>query len=731
MMRKKGISLLLSVILCVSLTACGNETAETTSSNKIELIEPVNMVANVEKAAYRNLYNCDVHSATVYPTVTEYSFSKNMKIDGTGAFWGDEVKKGDVLIYGNTEDLDDRIEALEEQIADKDESMKEALENLNENLEKPREEEKWLKGVVEAYEKVKPAEKIPASQLEGATTVTGGDSVAGNTLVDNPAYATWKAEANGWIGRYRILEHSINVQEENYRQQEELYQLERAYLTEKLQAMKSERNQSVLKATEEGVVVAKVAGNNYGEMSVQAEQELVAVGNMNQKVLKCDYINDMKIGAADDMYALVDGVRYEIEYHSISREEYTEITESGGKVYTTFTIQGDTSKLEIGDFAVICIFADKKENVLSVPKESIHKDGMKNYVYLMKNGESVVQEIETGITDGVYTEVVTGLTEGDEVIVENDQTLSGKTASVTYGSFNGNFEERGKISGAMGDVVTNPVKYGTTYFGEYKVEYLQHVNKGDVIATVRVAKDEIAIKRLQQSLLRATQRLEDLKAAGEEDNKKAIESRQEEIADLREQLAEVEGDGKVTEIRASRSGLIVGMTEYDKETILYHEAHLVDIADEGSMYISVADENGLLNYGDVVDIKYTTYMREEKSCKGMVVTLGPAGVSFGSQTGNAMIKVPKEDLPDMMMAIADDGNWRNPQPYRIKTTIREMDNVLVVPRSAVTEINGHTYVKVMDDKGNVKVCSFIAGGYDSTNYWIVEGLSEGMIVCLK
>lgn len=722
MMRKQGISLLLSVIMCISLTACSAEKVETTGSSKIELIEPVNMVANVEKAECRNLYNCEVYSAMVYPTVTEYSFAKNAVIDGTGAFWGDEVKKGDVLVYGNTEELDEKIEALEEQIEKKAEGMQETLENLNESLEKPREEEKWLKGVVEAYEKVKPEEKIAASD------VSGGDATG---LVDNPAYEKWYAEAAGWIGKYEILKHSIHMQEENYRQQEELYHLEREYLLEKLQDLKNNKKKSSLSASEDGVVVAKVMGDNYGEMNVQAGQELVAVGNMEQKVLKCDYINDLKIAAADDLYALIDGQRYEIEYHPISRDEYTEITESGSKVYTTFTILDDTDALEVGDFAVICVFSDKKENVLSVPKEAIHKDGSENFVYLMQNGESVAQKIKTGMTDGLYTEIVSGLNEGDEVLVENDQVLSGKTAAITYGNFHGTFEERGKISGAMGDVITNPVEHGTTYFGEYKVEYLQHVNKGDVIATVRVAKDEITIKRLQQSLLRATQRLEDLKAAGEEENKKAIESRQEEIAELRKQLAEVEADGKVTEIRATRSGMIVGMTEYEKETILYHDAYIADIADEESMYISVADENGLLNYGDVVNITYTTYMREEKSCKGMVATLAPAGVSRSLQTGSAMIKVPKEDLPDMMLAIADDGNWRNPQPYRVKTNIREMENVLVVPRGAVTEVNGHTYVKVMDEQGNVKVCSFVAGGYDSTNYWIVEGLSEGMIVCLK
>ncbi len=731
MMRKRGISLLLSLMLCVSLTGCGNEVEETTSNSKIELLEPVNMVANVEKAEYRNLYNYEVYPAMVYPEVTEYSFSKNMVVDGTGAFWGDEVKKGDVLIYGNTEELDERIEALEEQIANRDASMKETLENLNENLKEPREEEKWLKSAVDAYEKIKPAEKIPASQLDGATTVTGGDSVTGDTLVDNPAYAAWEAEAKSWIGRYKILEHNINVQEENYRQQEELYQLERAYLTEKLQDMKAERNQSVLKATGEGVVVAKKMSEDYSAMSVQAEQELVAVGDMDRKVLKCDYINDMKVSAAEDMYALIDGVRYEIEYHSISREEYTEITEAGGKVYTTFTILDDAGKLEVGDFAVVCVFADKKENVLSISKEAIHKDGSKNYVYLMKDGESIAQEIVTGMTDGSYTEVVSGLAEGDEVMVEKDQSVSGITAEVTYGSFHGTFEGKGKISGAFGAVVINPVEHGTTYFGEYLVETFQHVEKGDVIATVRVAKDEITIKRLQQKLVRANERLADLKAAGEEENKKSIEAKEKEIQELQKQLAEVEADGKVTQIKAPISGMISEINQYDNETILNTNAYLVSITDESSMYISVEDENGLLTYGTEVDISYTTYMREEKTSKGMVVSLAPAGLSLGLRTGKAMIKVPKENLGDLLMAFDMSGNWRNPQPYTVKTDIREMNNVLVVPKSAVTEVNGHTYVKVMDDKGNVKVCSFVAGGYDGTNYWIIEGLSEGMVVCLK
>ena len=64
-------------------------------------------------------------------------------------------------------------------------------------------------------------------------------------------------------------------------------------------------------------------------------------------------------------------------------------------------------------------------------------------------------------------------------------------------------------------------------------------------------------------------------------------------------------------------------------------------------------------------------------------------------------------------------------------TIREMDNVLLVPKKAVTEKNGCTYVNVMDEQGNVTPRSFVAGGYDASNYWVIEGLSEGMIICLE
>lgn len=727
MIKKQGISLLLSVMLVLSLCGCSQEVQETTGKN-IELIEPVNITTNVEKVTYRNLYNYENFSATVYPTVTEYSFNKNMTIDGKGAYWGESVKKGDTLVYASTEEIDKKIEAMEEKIADMDEAMQETTESLNENLKQPREEEKWLEGVVEAYENAKPDEQVPASQL-GTDSVSGGD---GNQMVDNPEYAKWQKESEGWIGRYRVLAHNIDMQEESYRQRKELYDLERAYLCAQLEDMKKERNNSTLRSKAAGEVVAKVS-SEYAEFSVQAEQALVAVGDMENKILISDYINKGKAAGAQEMYAVIDGVRYEVEYHAIENDEYKKITESGGKAYTTFTFLGDTTNVNVGDFATICVFSDKCENVLSVPKEAIHKDSTGQFVYVMVNGQSVLTNVKTGITDGVYTEIVSGLKEGDEVLIEDAREIGKKTAAITYGSFNGSFEERGKMDGAMYETVENPIEYGTTYFGEYKVEYLQHVEKGDVIATIRVAKDEITIQRNQQKLQRAQERLADLRKAGEEENKKAIEAKLEEIQELQELLAKMEADAKTTEIRAPKSGMIAGMEEYEAETILYKDGYVADIVDETSIYISVEDPNHLLSYGNEVTISYNNQLNQKRSCTGKVANVGDAGLSKDLQSEKTMIMVPKEELAELIMARPDGNNWnwRDFRPYKITAKIRQMDNVLVVPRAAVTEINGRTYVNVMDEQGNVKTCSFVAGGYDNANYWVIEGLSEGMIVCLK
>lgn len=721
--------MLLSMMLLLPLCGCSQQVQETTGKT-IELIEPVNVSSNTEEATFRTIYSYKVYSATVYPTIKEYSFEEATEVQGKGAFWGEEVKKGAALIYGNEKKIDEEIENKEKEIADKATAMQEAEAEYKENMAEKWEKEKWLAGVADAYEKIEPPKQVKASELQG--TVSDGDANAAeeDKMVDNPAYANWEKEANPWIGQYRILAHSNDMDEESFRQKKELYDLEYAYDMKVLESLKKDKKKLILTSDGAGEVVAKVPVK-YGSYSAKEEESVIAVGDRNEKVLITDYINKTDIGKAKEVYATIDGVRYEVEYHPMDSDEYKKITADGGKAYTTFSLLGDTQQVNVGDYAVVTVFSEKREQVLSVPKIALHKSDTGFFVYVIKDGESVSVPVKTGISDGVYTEIVSGLEQGDAVLVDALTSYSNKTVTPSYGSFNSTFEGAGAMEYALSENVKNPIKNGTTYFGEYQVDEYQHVEKGDVIATIRVMKDEYVVKEKQIQLQRAQERLADLKAEGAEENKKAIEERLERIAEINEELTEILKDAETTEIKAPMSGTIINLSSLETERILRPEEIIGEIAKEEACYAVVENTNQMLNYGNEVKISYMNREGKTSFCNGVVVSASNPGLTKALQSENAYISLPKESLGDMALYNATSGNWWNRYIFRVEATTREMNHVLVIPRTAVTEINGCTYVNVKDKQGKVTTRSFVAGGYDNTNYWVIEGLSEGMELCLK
>ncbi len=726
MIKRSKLKSLLALLLAASLCGCGKEAQQTDAGSTIALIEPVVEGVIGEKAEYRNIYNFKTYSASVYPVITEYSYAKAMQVEGYDVFFGESVKKNDTLIHASTESLDEQIENLEERIASMDESIAEQQKNLEEKLAPDKEQLGTYKWAYEAYLNGQaPAETIPSAD--------------GSEMVTNPEYTAWQKELTRWEGQYRILNHSIYMQEEAFRQSKELYELERAYLCEQLAALKASRKDNLVSAKQEGVVVGldiNKSSDRWDATLTQygyadAEQSLIAVADLNSKILKTDYISKSDLAKVKEYYALINGKKYEVRYIPMSNEEYTKITASGEKPYTTFEFVGDASDVEIGGFAVITMFSDKKENVLSVPKSAIRKDETGHYVYVMQGSDSVYTPVKIGVSDGAYTEIVSGLSQGDMVMTEAALAYSNETVTVGYGSYNTSFKETGRMVYSQSESVVNPVQYGTTYFGEYKVENYQYVEKGDLIATIRVSPDDITIQRNKTKLQRAQERLAELIAEDNENNAKTIEAKREEIAEIEELIAEMERDGRTTEIRATRSGIITRLVEYDNEEILYHESLFVKISDSTTCYLEVVNSNQLLNYGNEVTVSYRDLDETTKTCTGTVVNVSNMAVSSDLQGDNAYIMLSQEDISNMALTNSSRENYWNQYRYQITATMREMNNILVVPRNAVVEIEGRTYVYVKDEQGNVKAVGFVAAGYNSSEYWVIEGLTEGMVLCLK
>ncbi len=101
--------------------------------------------------------------------------------------------------------------------------------------------------------------------------------------------------------------------------------------------------------------------------------------------------------------------------------------ESGVIVYDvtiSFSIPEDTG-LKVGMSATADIVTAERSNVLLVPERAIRQNSEgKNVVDVMADGQPTERTVVVGISDGIQTEVLQGLVEGEEVVTRRSSTSS-------------------------------------------------------------------------------------------------------------------------------------------------------------------------------------------------------------------------------------------------------------------------------------------------------------------
>ncbi|MCP4147887.1 MAG: efflux RND transporter periplasmic adaptor subunit [bacterium] len=65
------------------------------------------------------------------------------------------------------------------------------------------------------------------------------------------------------------------------------------------------------------------------------------------------------------------------------------------------------------------IVQESRQNVLTLPKRTIKREGGKKYVHVLKNNQPAKRWITIGWSDGKYIEITAGLNEGDNVITNS------------------------------------------------------------------------------------------------------------------------------------------------------------------------------------------------------------------------------------------------------------------------------------------------------------------------
>ncbi len=99
------------------------------------------------------------------------------------------------------------------------------------------------------------------------------------------------------------------------------------------------------------------------------------------------------------------------------------IDPASGTIKITIEIREYPPNTRPGDFAEVLIVTERRENRTLVPKNAVFTDRGDQIVYVAADSTAERRVVEAGFEDGTYTEILSGVTEGEAVVVKGQRSL--------------------------------------------------------------------------------------------------------------------------------------------------------------------------------------------------------------------------------------------------------------------------------------------------------------------
>ena len=247
--------------------------------------------------------------------------------------------------------------------------------------------------------------------------VTLGDRVKkGDVLLELDESDTQEAY-DRLAEQIELKQVEIEQAELNLRQARERQQLSLETQKKDLQALGEKLGKNLLVAPCDGQV-AYAASLQEGDW-LTAYKPVAYIADESRLYLSGESISTSLSGGATEMYALINGGRYEITPREMEREDYIALVLAGNDVPACFDFEADEG-VEAGMYAAVCLVTRARENVLLIPTNALLRGGGGRYVYVLgENGERTRRTVKTGASTAWLTEITEGLEEGEVVYVKN------------------------------------------------------------------------------------------------------------------------------------------------------------------------------------------------------------------------------------------------------------------------------------------------------------------------
>lgn len=328
---------------------------------------------------------------------------------------GDLVKKGQLLIQMDGEAAALQIKDLKAQIAALSAQYSEAKRPVK-AAELTRAEAQ-LKFAQVAYDSAKQtADNL--NQLMASGSVS--EDAYRMAMVEMAAKEANRDTAKSTV---TLLKSGLS---ENIRNQ---YAAQLESLKAKLALLEKQQRDLGVKALTDGVVLSLgVSKGNY----IQPGKQLLELGNLDNLFLSCDVL-------AEDMAGLTVGTVVQVENKDLN---LTALTGKVRKIYptafsklselgisqkrVTVEIQLDKAvpELKAGYEVTAKLVVRQIDNALLIDKKALFEHQGQDAVFAVENGKAVLKVVEKGIENETQVEVLSGLSEGNTVILSPDETLS-------------------------------------------------------------------------------------------------------------------------------------------------------------------------------------------------------------------------------------------------------------------------------------------------------------------
>jgi multidrug efflux pump subunit AcrA (membrane-fusion protein) len=184
--------------------------------------------------------------------------------------------------------------------------------------------------------------------------------------------------------------------------------------------------------------VASVGMSVGDTVSADSSTEtIVIIGTQSfeaEATLSSTQVSSVKVGDPADVS--VDGTNKPIA-GSVSQVGPVQSSDGTYTYPVVVALPPSATGLFAGSSANISITTSQVENVLAVPTSAVNTEGTRSFVVELSAGNPVDKTVKVGVVGYTYTQLISGLKEGDRVVLANYSEAVPTSSATTLGGFGG------------------------------------------------------------------------------------------------------------------------------------------------------------------------------------------------------------------------------------------------------------------------------------------------------